>query len=207
VTEFAIGFPPQSGAPLRVSVSEHDELAEHEQVWIWDLYYAKTAHALGDSAEGAELRETLDGWAVQMASKAFLPMYKIEQAGLHRLHPELELVTGTDFEGEVYRVRVERPEGEWPVIHTSEPDAPDPRRRALAVIALAQYFFLKNKLFRREVALHVLALRKYYLDGRPPTDPYSMVEAPLFAVNKALEFFESLQRERAGAGEGDGRPN
>ncbi len=206
MTVFLIGFPHQADTPLPVSVTERDELAEHEQVWIWDLYYAKTLHALGDSREAADLKESLDGWAVQMASKAFLPMYKIEQAGLHRLHPEFRLVADTAFDAQVYRIEVSRPEGEWPVIHTADPDPVDPRRKAFAVIALAQYFFLKNKLFRREVALHVLAFRKYYLDGLPHTAPLSMVEAPLFAVNKALEFFESLQRERA-AGESSDRPN
>jgi hypothetical protein len=70
VTVFLIGFPHQVDTPLPVSVAERDELAEHEQVWIWDLYYAKTLHALGDSREAVDLRERLDGWAVQMVNKA-----------------------------------------------------------------------------------------------------------------------------------------
>lgn len=206
MTEFSIGFSQQADGTVSASVTERDELAEHEQVWIWDLYYARVLYTLGDSPQAAELRESLDGWAVQMASKAFLPMHKIEQAGLHRLHPDLLLVADTGGTENVYRIEVRRSQGEWPVIHTAEPEPADARLRSLAVFALAQYFFLKNRLFRREVALHVLAFRKYYLDVRPHTDPVSMVEAPLFAVNKALEFFESLKRERA-MEQGGGRPS
>ncbi|HQU15857.1 MAG: hypothetical protein B7Z66_03190 [Chromatiales bacterium 21-64-14] len=208
MTVFSIGFSRQAQEPEVVSVTEQDELAEFEQVWVWDLYYAKTLYELGDSAVAMDLRESLDGWAVQMASKAFLPMRKIEQAGLHRLHPDLTVTTAPALDGEVYRVEVARPEGEWPLIHTQGPEPGAAQRKAYSVIALAEYFFLKNKLFRREVALHVLAFRKYYTDGRAHTEPVSMVEAPLFAVNKALEFFESMQEQRAAADDtGPERPN
>ena len=40
--------------------------------------------------------------------------------------------------------------------------------------------------------LHVLAFRKYHADVREPSEPESVEEGPLYAIQKALEYFNSV---------------
>ncbi len=63
---------------------------------------------------------------------------------------------------------------------------------AASTIALAQYFQARNANFARELPIHVLAMRKFYEDERPASDQESLMEAPLFALNKAMKFFQEM---------------
>jgi hypothetical protein len=203
MTQINLGFGHDFATTPKISVHESPELPEHEQIWVFDLYYAKTLHELPSEA-ASTLREDLETWAVQFSSKVFMPLSKILEAGLERIDRDLTLLR-EDYRltDRIYTVDVERTEGEWPVIRTHLPEPPSAAERQASVKGLGQFFFLKNKLFRRELPIHLLALRKFYIDGIPPDDPRSMVEGPLYALNKAMEYYQS----QSGTLPGEADPN
>lgn len=195
-TLITIGFSKEFSN--KVSAKESiDSLEEHFQIWVFDLYYAKTLHEISqqDKIIAEKLREDMEAWAVQFSSKVFMPMEKILESGLEYIDKNQILVTETiQYQDMVFEITVEYPEGQWPVIYTKESEDFTLEKKALTVKALAQYYFIKNKLFRRELSIHILAIRKYYEDGLPYTHPQSMLEAPLFALNKAMEYFQSINQ-------------
>lgn len=195
--EIWIGFPDDFDETGKMSCRESGEIAEHEQVWLFDLHYAQTLYALADSETGMALKDHMDAWGVQFSSKVFLPMEKILQAGLQRIDAQLTLVKESiQYEAHQIVLEISRGEGDWPVLTTRAHTDLSAELRSASVKALAQYYFIKNKLFRRELPLHLLAMRKYYIDGRPMSDAASMVEAPLYAMNKAMEYFEAVREGR-----------
>jgi hypothetical protein len=196
VTEIRIAFGIPGDGTRRVQVLEHPVLAEHEQIWVWGLGYALCLHQLGDGESGRQLRETLDGWAVQMASKMFLPLAKIHQAGLLVIDPDLSVTDRRDLaveDGCVLRTRSVAGR-DWPGIELETPDALSDARRSDLILGLAQYYLLQNKLFLKELPVHLLAYRKFYTDHMPITDPAGLEQAPLFALNKSLELYENMRR-------------
>jgi len=196
VSEIRIAFEASGVGARRLQVLEQPVLAEHEQIWVWGLCYALCLYHLGDEAAGRQLRETLDGWAVQMASKMFLPLAKIHQAGLLVIDPDVSVTDRRDLaveDGCVLRTRAV-PGRDWPGIELETPDALSDRRRSDLVLGLAQYYLLQNKLFLKELPVHLLAYRKFYTDHMVTTDPASIEQAPLFALNKSLELYENMRR-------------
>lgn len=195
--QITLGFPADFGqhTPNKISCHLEGQLPEHQQVFLFDLFYAKTLHQLSDN-QANTLREDLDAWAVQFSSKIFLPMEKIVQSGLDRIDAALTLVVPeVQYTDAQLTLNISSPENDWAVLENLQktPNVNEAMQIA-AVKGLAQYFFIDNKLFRRELAIHVLAMRKYYREGLAPSVPESMLEAPLYALHKAMAYFQSVER-------------
>lgn len=194
MTTLHIGFSDALDEQNTVAVMEEGELPEYLQVWIWDLYYANVLHNLGDNEVSAQLRTTLDNWAGGVVSGVFAPEHKLRGEGLLDIDPKMNLAdTLAEDTREVYRIEL-APGGEndWPEIRVDSSVERTPNHMAASTIALAQYFQARNANFARELPIHVLAMRKFYEDERPATDQESLMEAPLFALNKAMKFFQEM---------------
>lgn len=185
---FAADFPEDARVSLR---GEGDQLPEYGQVWIWNMVYAQTLHAIADTAAGQRLREDLELWAVNMSSKVFQPMAHIKAKGHLMLRPELLLVDSLSVP-DTLTFRIAAAAKEMPKVVIVAPDELPAETRAAAVVALGQYFINQNELFTKELPLHILAFRKFYGDILPERDPNSVDDAPLFAIQKALEYFNSV---------------
>lgn len=193
-----IHFDTQFHNNRKVLVAEEDgAIAEHEQVWVWDLYCAHTLFELGTDAVSAQLQERLTEWAVNAAGKAFSSAEELRQARVLTLDPALALSGKVDAtSGCLIEIAIEPQPQAWPAIRVTVPDAVDADRQAASVVALAQYFLQSNPLFVRELPIHILALKKFYADTLPATDPASVQQAPAFALSKALQFYQDLSQGR-----------
>lgn len=185
---FAPGFPDDTRAGLR---AEGDVLPEYGQVWIWDMAYAQTLHALAGSEAGHSLREDLELWGINMSSKVFQPIDHIRAKGHLSLRPGFALDESLSSEA-VLTYRVTGAAGEMPKVEIAASAELTPEQRAAGVVALGQFFVDQNELFVKELPLHVLAFRKFYGDIAPESDPSSVDDAPMFAIQKALEYFNSV---------------
>lgn len=189
---------PEQPNLQKASVATEGELPEYGQVWVWDLLYARQLFALGDTQAAHELKETLELWAVNMSSKVFQPHGHILAKGYLDLSEDLELVTDDDARlapdgGREIVVNVSGQAGQLPDIAV-EPDALEAAERSALVLALAQYFNFENPMFARELPIHVLAMRKYHADMNPPHSQEAMEEAPFFAIQKAMEYFQAANQ-------------
>jgi len=195
VTSFHIAFADSFEQDNTVAVLQEGELPEFLQIWIWDLYYASTLHALGDNPAAAHLRESVEGWAGTVIGNILDPEQKFREKGLLTIDVDLKLVDGMgDALAEVYSVETEdNPDSGWPDIRVASSRTRSPNRMAYSPIALAQHFLDQNVLFAKELPLHILSMRKYYDEQRPPSEDVSRMEAPLFALNKAMKFFQDLK--------------
>lgn len=187
---FELHISPDPDAPA--AVKAEGELPEYGQIWIWDMVYARVMHELGDAPEASGLREQLELWAVNMSSKIFQPFDHIRSKGHLNLDPALSSgeVAGPAM---IVRVMIEGGAGGLPAVRL-EGEERSSAIRARLVLALAQHFINANDLFAKELPIHILAFRKYYSDLHSPAAPESVEEAPLFAIQKALEYFQSANR-------------
>lgn len=185
---FATGFPKDARICLH---AVGDELPEYGQIWIWDMVYAQTLHALAGTEEARALREDLELWGVNMSSKVFQPMDHIRAKGHLNLKQDLTLDESLLDEPTLI-FRVYGIAGEVPRVESEASDQLPAESRAAAVIALGQYFINQNEMFAKELPLHILAFRKFYADVMQESDPHSVDDAPLFAIQKALEYFNSV---------------
>lgn len=186
--QFAPDYPDDARAKL---TSEGDTLPEYGQVWIWDMVYAQTMHALAGTEVAHALREDLELWGINMSSKVFQPIDHIRAKGHLDLRSDFRLDDSL-FESAalIYRIRGEA--DEMPQVETEVPADLSPTQRAAGVLALGQFFINQNDLFAKELPLHILAFRKYYGDIAPESDPESINDAPMFAIQKALQYFNSV---------------
>lgn len=196
MVSFHIRVPCDYPRASVVGVQEEGELPEYGQVWVWDMLYAQTMHALAvgsadDRRVGDQLKEAVDVWAVNMSSKIHQPFEHVRSKGHTNLHPELRV---GEPAGDTRQVAVNVTGGakEMPSMSVVYPADSDAQVRAATVLALAQYFIDRNELFAKELPLHVLAFRKYYADVREPSEPEAVEEGPLYAIQKALEYFNSV---------------
>lgn len=195
MTSFHIAFADSFEQDSTVAVMQEGELPEFLQIWVWDLYYASTLHALGDAPETAHLRQTLEGWAGTVVGNILDPETEFREKGLLTIDVDLSLVDslGTALH-EVYSIDMEdNPESGWPDIRVSSSRNRSPNRLAYSPIALAQHFLDANILFAKELPLHILSMRKYYEEQGAPSADVSRMEAPLYAINKAMKFFQDLK--------------
>ncbi|MEJ2632820.1 MAG: hypothetical protein P8011_08560 [Acidihalobacter sp.] len=192
--EISIRFPDDFSTQARAGVRlEGDELPEYGQVWIWDMFYAQTAHALAGSEALHELREDLELWGVNMSSKVFQPFDHIRSKGHLNLRENFALDETIEGDALVSLIVTAQPK-EMPQVEIRSGQALAPELRAAAVLALAQHFIDLNELFAKELPLHILAFRKFYGDVVPESDPSSIESAPMFAIQKALEYFNSASQ-------------
>ena len=191
-----IGFADDFESSRRVTVNVDGELPEHEQIWVWDVYFASVLYELSDPELVIDFKETIDAWAVKTSSKVFLPDWKIDDYDMRVIDETLKLEADSDepLTDEVFNIGVEREEGTWPGIVTQAPDNETLDRKMASVVALAQYFINKNKLFFRELPIHVLAMRKYYIDDVSYDQVESINGAAVYALNKAMAYYEAQKK-------------
>lgn len=188
---------PQFAKTRKVLVAEDGAIAEHEQVWLWDLYCARMLHALGTEPASASLQERLTEWAVNAAGKAFSSQAELQAAGVTTIDPALVLSDKIEATaGGLIEIAIEPQPQAWSRIDVTIPAALPADHRAASVVALAQHFLRANPLFVRELPIHILALKKFYADTLPATDPASVEQAPAFALNKALQLYQDLSQGR-----------
>ena len=185
---FATGFPDDARACLR---AEGDVLPEYGHVWIWDMVYAQTLHALAGTEAALTLREDLELWGINMSSKVFQPMDHIRAKGHLNLRPGFVLDESLLGEASL-AFHIHGAAGEMPRVERQVSVELSKENQAAAVVALGQYFIDQNEMFAKELPLHILAFRKFYADIMPESDPNSVEGAPLFAIQKALEYFNNV---------------
>jgi len=215
VSRFDLHLLPRSAdAPgcQRVAIRTEGELPEYGQIWVWDMLYAQQLFALGEDPLAGELRETLDLWSVNMSSKVFQPQEHVRSKGHLQLSDDLVLEAGasegspaatadsnppdstnpdlTGATGQRITLEVEGAAGELPRIRVTPDILPAPARVGL-VLAIAQHFIDHNDLFARELPIHLFAFRKYHADIHPPYTAEAAEAAPFYAIQKALEYFQS----------------
>lgn len=188
-----IGLPADLVTPPCARVQlEGDALPEYGQVWIWDMFYARTAHALAGSEALRQLREDLEVWGVNLSSKLFQPFDHVRSKGHLVLHKGFSVEEGMRDADTRIRLDVSIEAKAMPRMELCAGEFLTKEQRAAAVTALAQYFIDRNELFAKELPLHILAFRKFYGDVAPEDDPSSVEDAPMFAIQKALEYFNSV---------------
>jgi len=191
VVTFKLTLPAQPSDSPVIAVAQEGDLPEYGQVWVWDMLLAQTLFELGNDVAAEELKEIVDLWAVNMSSKIHQPYEHIRAKGHTIIHKDLQLGE-PDQPGNAMTVDVTGSAQEMPKVAVTCSAGMSARERAQAVIALAQHFVDHNELFAKELPIHVLAFRKYYSDVRLHTEPESVEEAPLFAIQKALEYYNSV---------------
>jgi hypothetical protein len=191
VVTFKLTLPQDLSTDPVIAVEEIGDLPEYGQVWVWDMLLAQMLFELGGDVAAEELKEILDLWAVNMSSKIHQPYEHIRSKGHTVIHKELS-VGEVAHPGQQITMEVTGSAQEMPTVTVHYPDSLSAREKAMAVIALAQYFIDRNELFAKELPIHVLAFRKYYSDVRTHTEAESVEEAPLFAIQKALEYYNSV---------------
>lgn len=191
MVKFKLTLPENLTDKPVISIVEEGELPEYGQVWVWDMLLAQTLFDLGQDPAAEELKEILDLWAVNMSSKIHQPYQHIQSKGHTIIHEDLSIGAVETPAAEI-TIGVTGGAEDMPSVTVGYSEGVTSRGKSLAVIALAQYFVDRNELFAKELPIHVLAFRKYYSDVRLHTEAASVEEAPLFAIQKALEYYNSV---------------
>lgn len=193
VARVNIDFPGDFETSSVVSVVVQGRIPVGMEIWIWDLYYAKTLFNLG-RCEGAEgVKTQLETWAEEWVTVLMsgLPM----PPELLILDQDLVLSSTSISRAEVYRIDVMAREKEWPLIQTHLPSQGFQNRAAYSVLAFAQYLIDRDRTqFAREFPLHVLAMRKFYSEVKPYTQLASVLGAPTHAINSAMALFKDISK-------------
>lgn len=193
MTRLIIDFSDEFEKDSRLGVLLEGVLPEHEQIWLWDHFFALVMHHLQDEEVAEHLLETLAQWAGAFAPKILAPINELHAEGALTLDRELKIHSISGDVHECYVIETQAQESSWPQVNVKLPEQPSQRRMAYAVIAVAQYFLNKNSLFFRELPLHILAMRKFYQEQMARSEAASVAEAPGFAFQTAMRFFEEMK--------------
>lgn len=191
-----IQFPDDFETSSRVSILIEGAIPNGIEIWIWDLYYAKTLFNLGRCEATERLKSQLETWAEERVT--------IHMSGLPLppealvLDPDLVLSTKPFARAETYRIDVLAHDRNWPTIQTHLPSGGFQNRTAYSVLAFAQYFIDRDRQhFAREFPVHVLTMRKYYSEVNPYTKLASVLGAPTHAINTTLQLFKDLNKSES----------
>lgn len=187
--------------PDEVVLSGAEDLPEHEQVWLWDLLYAATLHECDGEAGVAEWQEERATWAVNTVGRVFMGRDAIESEGgvgySDVVVRAVDAETIAALAQDPVALEIVPMDEALPGLRARWPDGLATAQRMRLVDALAQYFINDNTLFLRELPLHIMAMQKFYQEQKGSEDPASVSEAPIFALTKALEYFEARRRDLA----------
>lgn len=195
MTTIAIGFKNDFEKTSQVAIQLTQDLLEHEHIWVWDHFFSLVMHKLSSHPEAENLLKIMSEWATGFASKMYAPINELHAEKALIIDPQLRIETVLIDCDEVYFIETTDIAGSWPSVNVKIPDEASPNRLAFAAIALAQHFLKVNTTFFRELPMHVLAMRKFYLDEKNYSDESSISEAPAFAFNTALKFYQSLEEK------------
>ncbi len=195
MSTIAIGFNDKFEKSSQVTVQLSEALQEHEPIWVWDHFFSFVMHRLSTQVEAENLLNILSEWATAFANKMYAPINELHAEKALVIDPKLQLLPELSDTDEIFWIEVTDIPESWPGVNVKVADKLNPKRLAFAVIALAQYFLKTNTSFFRELPMHILAMRKFYLDEIPYSDQDSIAEAPAFAFNTALKFYQSLEQK------------
>ena len=187
-----IAFPHDFESSSVVSLLVEGRLPAGMEIWIWDLYYAKTLFNLTRCQAAEGLKAQLEAFAQERVAvmASGLPV----SPELTVLDPDLVLSSTPTAHAETYRVEVTRGK-DWPLIQTHLPTQGFQNRAAYSVLAFAQYLINRDRtMFAREFPVHVLAMRQYYLEVQPYDQLRSVLGAPIHAIKSATSFFKDLTK-------------
>ena len=193
VARVSIQFPDDFETSSTVSILVEGTIPHGMEIWVWDLYYAKTLFNLGRCEVADGMKTQLEAWAQESATVLMLGLPLPPEAFV--LDPDLVLSLKPISRAETYGIDVLARDGGWPMIQTSLPFRGFQNRAAYSALALAQYLIDRDRpQFAWELSAHVVAMRKYYSDVKPYTQLASVLGAPTQAVNSALKFFKDLRK-------------
>ncbi|MDX1810523.1 MAG: hypothetical protein R3240_01130 [Gammaproteobacteria bacterium] len=195
MTTIAISFKQDFETTSQIAVQITEPLEEHEHIWVWDHFFSLVMHKLANTAEGDELLKVMSEWATGFANKMYAPINELHADKAFIIDPKLRIEVVVVDNEEAYFIETTEMEGHWPSVNVKIPDDASKNRLAYSVIALAQHFLKINTTFFRELPMHVLAMRKFYIDEKPCSDESTVSEAPAFAFNTALKFYQSLEEK------------
>lgn len=190
-----IGFNNDFESTSLITISIEPPIMEHEHIWVWDHYFSLVLNRLENAEDAQSLLDSMSEWAVGFANKMYAPINELHAEGALKIDKNLRTSSIMGDYSEAYFIEVTAQSNMWPTIHARLPDNANPERLQKSVMALAQHFLTLNTNFFRELPMHILAMRKFYVDEKPFSNEDSIAEAPSFAFNTALKFYQSLEEK------------
>jgi len=179
-----------------VLINIEDKIPEHEHIWIWDHFFSLVLNRMKSDDDMAQaLLDSISEWAVGFANKMYSPINELHAEGALKIDKNIKITDSLTDREQMIMIEVTSQIGSWPTVHAKISDDIDNNSLNKSVIALAHYFLSNNTNFFRELPMHVLGMRKFYNEDTPFTDASSISEAPAFAFNLALKFYEDLDKK------------
>jgi len=195
-----IGFKTDFEETSQVMINLESPIAEHEHIWIWDHYFSLVLHRLSNNAENAQqLLDQMSEWAIGFANKMYSPVNELHAEGALYIDKSIGIASSptnsTIGLDDVILIETTGDEGAWPSVHVKIADNTSAEKLLTSAIALGHYFLKNNTNFFRELPMHVLGMRKFYTDEMSFTSEQSISEAPAYAFNLALKFYQDLDEK------------
>lgn len=195
MTTIAISFKDDFEKTSQVTIQITQPLQEHEHIWVWDHYFSLVMHKLGNSSEAENLLRIMSEWASGFANKMYSPINELHADNALVIDHNLRIDSVIIDSDEAFFIETSPMENGWPSVTVKIAEDPSTNRLAFSAIALAQHFLKINTNFFRELPMHILAMRKYYVDHQSYSQESSVHEAPAFAFNTAMKFYQSLEEK------------
>ena len=192
-----IGFDKDFDETSKVIINIEAPVQEHEHIWIWDHYFSLVLHRLSENEENAQLLlDQMSEWAVGFANKMYSPINELHAEGALQIDKSIQVSSSSknSFD-EIVMIEIAGQEGSWPTVNAKISDSTSSEKLLTSVIALGHYFLSNNTNFFRELPMHVLGMRKFYVDEMPFTNEESISEAPAYSFNLALKFYQDLDKK------------
>jgi len=195
MSTIALSFKNDFENTSEVAIQITQALQEHEHIWVWDHFFSLVMHKLSDKPEAENLLKIMSEWSTGFANKMYAPINELHADNALIIDPNMRIEFVVIDNDEMYVIETTDNPEHWPSVNVKIPDDFNANRLAFATLALAQHFLKINTTFFRELPMHVLAMRKYYIDEKNYNDEASIPEAPAFAFNTALKFYKSLEEK------------
>lgn len=193
IARVSIQFPDDFETSSSVAILVEGTIPHGMEIWVWDLYYAKTLFNLGRCKVADGMKAQLESWAEEWVTVLMSGLPLPPEAFM--LDSDLVLSAKPISRAEAYGIDVLARDRSWPTIQTHLPSRAFQNRTAYSALALAQYLIDRDRrYFARDLPVHVLAMRNYYSDVKPYTQFASILGAPTQAINSALELFKDLSK-------------
>ncbi len=195
MTTITLGFKNDFEATSKIAIQISQPLNEHEHIWVWDHYFCLVMHRLNESPEAKRLLLQMSEWATNFVKKMYAPIDQLQAENALVIDQKLHVDSIFIDIQELFTLQITDSPDVWPSVNVRIADDANDIRLAMSVIALAQHFLVSNSSFFRELPMHILAIRKFYIDEKSYTDEASINAAPAFAFQTALSFYQHLEEK------------
>jgi len=192
----SIGFSDTVQLQKNIMISMEVPIQENEHIWVWDHYFAYVLNLISENEKSTELMEVLTNWSQNFAKNMALSFEELSNTHLLSLSQNIHVVPDIEDCKQLYFIEISPQEGYWPNVHIKMPEDATPENARDSVLALAEFFLMNNRHFYRELPLHALAMRKFYRDELPYSEEASIKQAPAFAFDTAINFFQNLEQAK-----------